>query len=741
MAEIDVLTQHVIKQEELISQLKSVVDQQALALQILKEEDDDLLLDDGEGAGDAAGYESGDEEFDRVGALSHAAMQKEDEPPIDATEKGEKDVDFDAEPTEEERNFMSVKPWLGAMCPPTDFKKDPALDEAPSVKLELEHVYGYRARTCRNNVYWIDDNTIVYFAAAVGIVHKISNNTQQFFFGHSDDIVSLDYHKKRGLVATGQLGKDPKICVWDVYSMEQVHCFSGYHQRAVVDVSFSADGSRLASVGLDDDHSVAVYNIDSGAMVAEAKGGDRRILSVCWNTCRDANGNTDFITVGRKHIQFWQLEGTRLEYKKGILGRKGEIQTFLTAACTSDGAVVGTQDGSMYFFRRNKLRRIVQAHNGMIYSLKFEGQMLFSGGRDGLLTMWSPNGSKVASFDLNKYDSGESKNSVRAIDFLDNKIVAGTITSTIYGIDLSTNEVSVLQVGHFGNLKTRDPHEYGELWGLCPVPKELSFASVCEDGTLRVWDVQQRRMVKRVEIGSAALCCHMSSDGALLAVGFSNGAFAIYDTSDYTEILRKRHHKRRVPCIKFSPDCTMLAVASAQNVIDLYDATRGFRRVGVCAGHSSAVLHLDWDKASQYIQTVSQAYELLWYDKKGMQEPNSRRLKDLQYATQECTLGWNVQGIWPKFSDGSDINMVNLSNNEKYLVSCEDSGKVKIFNYPCIGSGLDRRGKLRRRPESQIARGHSSHVTNAAFLHNDSYVISTGGADLCSFQWKVVPAN
>ena len=32
----------------------------------------------------------------------------------------------------------------------------------------------------------------------------------------------------------------------------------------------------------------------------------------------------------------------------------------------------------------------------------------------------------------------------------------------------------------------------------------------------------------------------------------------------------------------------------------------------------------------------------------------------------------------------------------------------------------------------------SHHITNAAFLHNDSYVNSAAGADLCSLQWKVV---
>lgn len=737
---MEILQEHVIKQEELIKQLHSVVEQQAVALQTLREEGE-VDVGDGDEEVEARddGDESGDEEFGRLEAVANATMDREREPEIDDDEKKEKDEEFsEAEPTEEERNFMATKPWLGAMAPPTGFKKDPSKDEAPDIKLELEHVYGYRSRTCRNNVYWIDDKTIVYFAACVGIVHNVANNTQKFFFGHDDDVVSLDYHKGRRLVATGQLGKNPKICVWDVDTLTQVHCFDGYHQRAVVSVSFCADGTKIASVGLDDDHSIAVYDVTTGEMVSESKGDDRKILSVTWDTSRDADGDKNFVTVGEKHIAFWELDGGRLSYKRGRLGRRGEIQTYPTVACTPDGPVVGTKDGSLYFFRKAELRRVVQAHNGMVYSLACDGNCIYSGGRDGLLVAWSLLGEKKNSYNLNKYDMSSSKNSVRAIDFLGDKLLCGTITSTIYEIDTRSSGIKELQIGHFGNLRSRD---YGELWGLCPLPRDKSFATVCEDSTLRIWDVASRKQTHRLELNKPALCCAYSPNGELLAVGFSDGSFALFETGDYSEIIRKRYRKRRICCVKFSPDNTVLAVASAQNVIDLYAVTGdSCRSIRSCAGHSSAILHVDWDKTSQYIQTVSQAYELLFYDRKGEQEPHSRRLKDLEYATQECTLGWNVQGIWPKYSDGSDVNMVNLSHSEKYLVSCEDSGLVKVYNYPCIGSGLDRRGKLRRRPDSYRAAGHSSHVTNGAFLFDDSYVISTGGADLCSFQWKVVPA-
>ena len=47
---------------------------------------------------------------------------------------------------------MAVKPWLGAIKEPSDYKAIRAPSEAPNINLNLEYVYGYRAKDCRNNI-------------------------------------------------------------------------------------------------------------------------------------------------------------------------------------------------------------------------------------------------------------------------------------------------------------------------------------------------------------------------------------------------------------------------------------------------------------------------------------------------------------------------------------------------------------------------------------------------------------
>lgn len=57
-------------------------------------------------------------------------------------------------------------------------------------------------------------------------------------------------------------------------------------------------------------------------------------------------------------------------------------------------------------------------------------------------------------------------------------------------------------------------------------------------------------------------------------------------------------------------------------------------------------------------------------------------LRDTEWATQTCTLSFDTLGIWPENADGTDVNTVCRSNDEKLLVTGDDFGKVKLFANP-----------------------------------------------------------
>ncbi len=56
---------------------------------------------------------------------------------------------FQVEKIEGGDEFLAIKPWLGAIKEPSDWKKPPLnQNKPPKAELILEHVHGYRAKYC-----------------------------------------------------------------------------------------------------------------------------------------------------------------------------------------------------------------------------------------------------------------------------------------------------------------------------------------------------------------------------------------------------------------------------------------------------------------------------------------------------------------------------------------------------------------------------------------------------------------
>lgn len=72
-------------------------------------------------------------------------------------------------------------------------------------------------------------------------------------------------------------------------------------------LKFSPDGSKLFSFGKDDDNSLAIYDWNNKRIIATQKVDKKNVLDMAFNS------NTEFITVGSKHIKEWRLNGTSLK--------------------------------------------------------------------------------------------------------------------------------------------------------------------------------------------------------------------------------------------------------------------------------------------------------------------------------------------------------------------------------------------------------------------------------------------
>lgn len=160
-------------------------------------------------------------------------------------------------------------------------------------ELLLEHIHGYRGFDTRNNLHYLSDTEIVYHAAAAGIVHNLANSTQTFYLEHTDDILCLAVNrhpKLQNVVATGQLGKDGPIHVWNAASKQTLSITRGHHTDGVCSVHFSCSGKLLVSVGIDADHTVVVSKWSDGecSLLSVVSAYWCKVTSMC--ACRDQVG-------------------------------------------------------------------------------------------------------------------------------------------------------------------------------------------------------------------------------------------------------------------------------------------------------------------------------------------------------------------------------------------------------------------------------------------------------------------
>lgn len=273
-----------------------------------------------------------------------------------------------------------------------------------------------------------------------------------------------------------------------------------------------------------------------------------------------------------------------------------------------------------------------------------------------------------------------------------------------------------------------------ELWGLCTDPKRDIYYTVGEDKLLGVWDIVTRKLIQYCVLEEAATSIDVSPDGKDLSIGTETGNMYVYDAASLKKkLIIKEKVRKAIEEIKYSPCGNYVAVGGIDKDTDgfmhifVYDVNAKYKRIKKLKGHSSRITHIDWSKDSDYLQSNSMSYELLYHSVSGgMHITKISSMKDVEWNTWTCVLGWPVQGIWPECASGDDINACDIDRTKRVIATSDDYGKVKLFRYP---SPVERSSFLQYN-------GHSSHVTCVRFTNNNKHVLSTGGNDKAIFQFK-----
>ncbi|XP_042301150.1 echinoderm microtubule-associated protein-like 4 isoform X4 [Sceloporus undulatus] len=613
--------------------------------------------------------------------------------------------------------------------------------ELPPEKLKLEWVYGYRGRDCRANVYLLPTGEIVYFIASVVVLFNYEERTQRHYLGHTDCVKCLAVHPDKIRIATGQLAgvdKDgrplqPHVRVWDSVSLMTLQVIGlGTFERGVgcLDFSKADSGTHLCVIDDSNEHMLTVWDWLKKSKVAEIKTTNEVVLAVAFHpTDKDT-----IITSGKSHIFFWTWNGNSLTRKQGIFGKYEKPKFVQCLAFLGNGDVLtGDSGGILLIWSKTtvegtagkgakgvyQISKQIKAHDGSVFTLcqMRNGMLLTGGGKDRKIILWD--------HDLNPE---------REIEVPDQY---GTIRAVAEGkadqFILGTSRNFILRGTFNDGFQVEVQGHTDELWGLGTHPFKDLFLTCAQDRQVCMWNSVDHTLEWTRLLDEPGHCADFHPSGTVVAIGTHSGRWFVLDAETRDLVSIHTDGNEQLSVMRYTVDGTLLAVGSHDNFIYLYTVTengRKYSRYGKCTGHSSYITHLDWSPDNKYIMSNSGDYEILYWDiPAGCKLMRNRsECKDIDWTTYTCVLGFQVFGVWPEGSDGTDINALVRSHNRKVIAVADDFCKVHLFQYPCS----------KAKAPSHKYSAHSSHVTNVSFTHNDSHLISTGGKDMSIIQWRLV---
>uniref|UniRef100_A0A6T7PC66 EML-like first beta-propeller domain-containing protein n=1 Tax=Hanusia phi TaxID=3032 RepID=A0A6T7PC66_9CRYP len=231
----------------------------------------------------------------------------------------------------------------------------------------------------------------------------------------------------RCIVASGQMGRNPRIYVWRIPLYRGDQDFStqvlaqlslGRKRRQVSALSFNGNGRFLSALSEDLDHSILVFDWRKEEPVREAKGHGGLVDCMLFNPY----GDRAFASCGEKHLKFWEMGDVEVEMAVGLFGDIGET---LSQKCMTfhprGNTISGVENGDVYIWSNGVVNaKIEKAHKKMVTSVKWvEDVGLFTCGVGGLLKIWDPDlkdtKKPICIIDLNSFHTKGSPNILKKL--------------------------------------------------------------------------------------------------------------------------------------------------------------------------------------------------------------------------------------------------------------------------------------------------------------------------------------
>jgi WD40 repeat protein len=431
-----------------------------------------------------------------------------------------------------------------------------------------------------------------------------------------------------------------------------------------------------------------------------------------------------FGTAGKDHITMNTIgPDMRVKMVKGK-SKGGNIESQCAVAWFNDKKYVndvisGGSDGKLYHWSFDTIVKEYENNKGPVTSVACRvdakgGELVIAGGKDTSLTVYSFSGALIKLWSI-MVDAP-----ALSVDLFNGQLLLGLKNGSIVEMPYTANGSGKPNI-------VMTSHSDGEVWGLDVVDidgkGDLRIITSGDDNRILAYKPREHLALVEGKVAEAAKkkqkagykggassmssqpsecqsrCVAFNMALGHLAVASNTGIVTIrevnwaevdarkagaLDKVKYT-LFKEVKKAEWIECMVFSPDAKNLAVGSHDNMIYIVD-TKTYKKVVKLTGHSSFITSLDWSVDSKYIRSNCGAYELLFFNvvEKKRDPSGASNTVETVWCDQTCKLGWNVMGIFPAGCDGSHINSVAMTRDQKLIASGDDYGLVCLYRNPLL---------------------------------------------------------
>ena len=496
--------------------------------------------------------------------------------------------------------------------------------------------------------------------------------------GHTSWVSSVSFSPDGSTIASGS--RDDTIRLWDVNTGRNIKTFTGYTDTArsygVNSVSFSPDGKTIASVNDTSDHSlggmevmggeehpVFLWDVDTGRNIKTLIGHTYSVKSVSFSPDGStiASGSLDGT------VRLWDTDTGLLKTFRGDTSISFSPDGKIIATGSEDGTVrlrdvdtgrsiktltgIGrvysvsfSPDGHTIASVNNTVNHTVgrfefenwdypirlwdantgrniktlTGHTEGVNSVSFspDGKTIASGSDDNTVRLWNVNtGRNIKTLTGDTFSLG-----VNSVSFSpDGKTIASinyTTHRTFGGAEDWEHPVLLWDVNTGRNIKILTGHTYS-VSSVCFSPDGKTIASGSADKTVRLWDVNTGRHIRTLTgHTSSVFSVRFSPDGKTIASGSADDTVRLWNADTGRHIRTLTGHTRGVGSVCFSSDGKTIASGSADSNVRLWDVNTG-RHIETLKGHTDLVFSVRFSPDGKTIASGSRDGTVLLWDVSG----------------------------------------------------------------------------------------------------------------------------